>query len=69
VELSWLWLRYQPDSALSRWFRERFSSGGKRLRRIGIVAVARRLAVALWRYTAQGVVPDGARLKSAASAV
>lgn len=66
VELSWLWLRYQPDSALSRWFRERFSGGGKRLRRIGIVAVARRLAVALWRYTAHGVVPDGARLKAVA---
>ena len=67
VELAWLWLRYQPDSALSRWFQERFS-GGKRLRRIGIVAVARRLAVALWRYTAHGVVPDGARLKTAVGA-
>jgi len=65
VELSWLWLRYQPDSALSRWFKERFSGGGKRLRRIGIVALARRLAVALWRYTAQGVIPEGARLKTA----
>lgn len=68
VELSWLWLRYQPDSALSHWFKERFSRGGKRLRRIGIVALARRLAVALWRYTAQGVVPEGARLKAAAAA-
>jgi transposase len=68
VELSWLWLRYQPDSALSLWFRERFSGGGKRLRRIGIVAVARRLAVALWRYTAHGVVPDGARLKTVTAA-
>jgi transposase len=68
VELSWLWLRYQPDSALSRWFQERFSGGGKRLRRIGIVAVARRLAVALWRHTAHGVVPDGARLKTAVCA-
>ncbi len=65
VELSWLWLRHQPDSALSRWFKERFSGGGKRLRRIGIVALARRLAVALWRYTAQGVIPEGARLKTA----
>ena len=64
VELSWLWLRYQPESVLSRWFRERFSKGGKRLRRIGIVALARRLAVALWRYTAHGVVPDGVRLKA-----
>ena len=65
VELSWLWLRHQPDSALSQWFKERFSGGGKRLRRIGIVALARRLAVALWRYTAQGVIPEGARLKGA----
>jgi len=58
-------LRYQPDSALSQWFKARFSGGGKRLRRIGIVALARRLAVALWRYTAQGVIPEGARLKAA----
>jgi transposase len=65
VELSWLWLRHQPDSALSQWFKERFSGGGKRLRRIGMVALARRLAVALWRYTAQGVIPEGARLKAA----
>jgi len=68
VELSWLWLRYQPNSALSRWFRDRFSGGGKRLRRIGIVAVARRLAVALWHYTAHGVIPEGAQLKAAAVA-
>lgn len=67
VELSWLWLRHQPDSALSQWFKERFSGGGKRLRRIGIVALARRLAVALWRYTAQGVIPEGARLKDVAA--
>ena len=68
VELAWLWLRYQPDSALTRWFQARFGGGGKRLRRIGIVALARRLAIALWRYTAQGVIPEGARLKSAATA-
>ncbi len=67
VELAWLWLRYQPDSHLSRWFRERFSGGGKRLRRIGIVALARRLAVALWHYTAHGVVPPGALLKVASA--
>jgi transposase len=64
VELAWLWLRYQPDSALSQWFKTRFSGGGKRMRRIGIVALARRLGVALWRYVAQGVVPEGARLKA-----
>lgn len=64
VELAWLWLRYQPDSALSQWFLRRFSGGGKRMRRIGIVALARRLGIALWRYVAQGVVPEGARLKA-----
>jgi transposase len=65
VELSWLWLRYQPESALSQWFMRRFSGGGKRLRRIGIVALARRLGVALWHYAAHGVVPEGAVLKAA----
>jgi len=65
VELAWLWLRYQPDSALTLWFKTRFSGGGKRLRRIGIVALARRLAIALWRYAAQGIVPEGATLKAA----
>ncbi|WPL16833.1 Transposase IS116/IS110/IS902 family protein [Thiorhodovibrio winogradskyi] len=64
VELSWLWLRYQPDSALSRWYRERFAKGGKRMRRIGIVALARKLLIALWRYLEQGEIPDGAVLKA-----
>lgn len=64
IELSWSWLRYQPDSALSRWFRERFGGGGKRSRRIGIVALARRLFIALWRYLETGVVPEGALLKT-----
>jgi transposase len=68
VELSWLWLRYQPDSALTQWFKTRFSGGGKRLRRIGIVALARRLAIALWRYADQGVVPAGATLKPVVAA-
>ena len=68
VELAWLWLRYQPDSALSQWFMTRFGGGGKRMRRIGIVALARRLAVALWRYADQGVVPEGAKLKKGAAA-
>jgi len=65
VELAWLWLRYQPGSALTQWFKTRFAGGGKRMRRIGIVALARRLAVALWRYAAFGVVPEGAALKQA----
>jgi transposase len=66
VELAWSWLRYQPHSALSQWFNTRFAGGGGRLRRIGIIAVARRLAIALWRYVELGVIPAGAELKSAA---
>ena len=62
VELSWLWLRYQPNSALSQWFERRFAQGGKRLRRIGIVAMARKLLIALWRYLNDGVIPEGAVL-------
>src|SRR5215471_11355662 len=65
TELAWSWLRFQPDSALSGWFRERFGSGGKRLRRIGIVAVARKLLIALWRFLKSGVLPEGAILKEA----
>ncbi len=63
TELAWSWLRFQPESALSVWFRERFGSGGTRLRRIGIVAVARKLLMALWRFLETGVVPEGAGLK------
>ena len=63
TELAWSWLRYQPESALSCWFRERFGGGGKRLRRIGIVAVARQFLMALWRFLETGVVPEGAVLK------
>jgi transposase len=65
TELAWSWLRYQPESALSCWFRERFGGGGKRLRRIGIVAVARKLLIALWRFRETGVIPEGAELKEA----
>jgi transposase len=64
VELAWSWLRYQPQSELSRWFNRRFAGGGKRMRRIGIVALARRLAIALWRYLEDGLIPDGAQLKA-----
>lgn len=63
VELAWLWLRLQPDSALSRWYQERFAHGSSRMRRIGIVAVARKLLIALWKYVTTGVVPEGAELK------
>ena len=63
VELAWSWLHYQRESELSRWFARRFAGGGKRLRRIGIVALARRLAIALWRYLEEGLIPQGAQLK------
>ncbi|MCP3882065.1 MAG: IS110 family transposase [Sulfitobacter sp.] len=64
VELAWFWLRYQPESALSRWFATRFSGGGRRARKVGIVAVARKLLIALWRYLEYGEIPAGARLKT-----
>jgi transposase len=63
VELAWLWVRYQPGSMLTLWFQKRFGSGGKRMRRIGIVALARKLLIALWRYLETGVIPEGAILK------
>jgi transposase len=62
VESAWCWLRFQPQSKLSRWFNKRFAQGGKRMRRIGIVAVARKLLIELWRYLKDGVVPEGAGL-------
>lgn len=63
VELAWLWLRYQPDSALARWFTERVGTVRGRMRKITAVALARKLLVALWRYVRTGLVPEGARLK------
>ncbi|MEA3459736.1 MAG: IS110 family transposase [Chloroflexota bacterium] len=63
VELGWHWLRYQPESAITKWFNERFAQGGKRMRRIGIIGVARRLLIALWKYVKFGEVPEGAQLK------
>jgi transposase len=64
IEAAWMWLRYQPESELARWFNGRAASG-RRGRRVGIVAVARKLMVALWRYTEFGVIPEGAELKAA----
>ena len=64
VELAWLWLRNQRDSALSQWFLARVGDAKGRVRRIAIVALARKLLVALWRYVETGVVPDGAVLKA-----
>jgi transposase len=60
IELAWGWLRWQPESALTRWYQARFGSGSKRQRRIGIVALARKLLIAVWRYLDAGVIPDGA---------
>lgn len=67
VELSWMWLRYQPQSDLAKWFQANFGHG-KRTRRVGIVALARRLLVALWRYLEAGIIPQGARLREAEQA-
>lgn len=64
VQLAWSWLRLQPESRLSRWYRERFGSASPRVRRIGIVALARRLLVDLWRYVKFGVIPEGAIMKA-----
>lgn len=64
IELAWLWLRHQPESALSRWFRDRTVNAGKRARRVAIVALARKLIVALWRYLTTGLVPEGATMKA-----
>lgn len=60
VELAWLWIRFQPRSELSQWFTRRFAGGGSRSRRVGIVAVARKLLIALWHLVEHGVVPQGA---------
>jgi transposase len=64
IQLAWLWLRYQPDSALAIWFRERVGTLQGRTRRISIVAMARKLLIALWRYVETGVVPEGVVLRT-----
>jgi transposase len=63
MEIAWGWLRFQPDSPLTQWFHDRFTGSG-RLRRIGIVALARRLLIDLWRYLRDGVIPDGVKFKT-----
>jgi transposase len=64
IQIAWAWLRWQPHSKLARWYQQRFAHGSPRLRRIGIVALARKLLVALWRYLEGGVIPEGAQLKA-----
>jgi transposase len=64
VEIAWGWLRYQPESELSQWYQRRFGEGSSRVRKIGIVALARKLLIALWRYLETGLIPKGAVLKT-----
>jgi transposase len=64
IEVGWYWLRHQPSSKLSKWFAERYGHGSKRMRRIGIVALARKLLIALWKYLEQGIIPEGATVKA-----
>jgi transposase len=64
VEIAWAWLRFQPESELSQWFEQRYGAGSRRSRRVGIVALARKLLIALWRYLETGVLPEGAVLKA-----
>jgi transposase len=63
IEIAWGWIRFQPLSELTLWYDERFAHGSKRLRKIGIVALARKLLIALWRYLETGEIPAGALLK------
>src|SRR5438477_6601202 len=64
IQLAWLWVRHQPRSALTRWFHERVKRNGGRLKKPTIVALARKLLVALWKYVTAGVVIEGAVLKA-----
>ena len=64
VNTAWSWLRYQPRSALAQWYRQKFGHGPSRLRKVGIVALARKLLIAFWRYLETGVVPEGAVLRA-----
>jgi len=64
IEIAWGWLRFQPESELSKWYQRKFGSGSKRIRKIGIVALARKLMIDLWRYLETGAIPAGAELKA-----
>src|SRR5262249_60933415 len=64
VELAWLWLRWQPGSELSQWYQRRFGPGNKRARKVGIVALARKVLIALWRYVERGELPAGGEEKN-----
>lgn len=64
VQIAWGWLRHQPDSALSRWYTDKYGWGSSGLKKTGIVALARRLLIELWRYLETGAIPEGATLKA-----
>ncbi len=64
IQAAWLWLKHQPQSALSQWFRRRTEGQTGRMRRVMIVALARKLAIALWRYLELGLIPEGAILSA-----
>ena len=64
MEIAWGWLRFQPQSHLSLWYEERFGRGSKRMRKVGIIALARKLLIALWRFLETGVLLEGAELKA-----
>jgi transposase len=66
IEMAWAWIRHQPRSHLTLWFMQRFAEAGKRARKVGIVAVARRLMIELWRFLEYGVIPEGARFRAPA---
>ena len=65
IQVAWLWLRHQPESELARWYAQRVQANGGRVRRMMIVALARKLLIALWQFVSAGVVPKGALLKAA----
>ena len=67
IEIAWAWRRFQPTSALTQWYEQRFGHSSARLRKIGIVALARKLLIALWRFLKTGVLPEGAVLKAETS--
>jgi transposase len=62
VEITWAWMRHQPTSGLTAWYRARFAQHGARSRKVGIVAMARKLAIALWHFVEHGIIPPGAVL-------
>ncbi len=64
VELAWLWPHWQPDSTLSAWFRERIGKASAGSKKIMIAALARKLLIAIWRYAKDGVIPEGAEIKT-----